>query len=125
LKPENGSSTILVQSASIHLGERLPAYARESIEKIAAKYFGRLNGASAYFSKEGITYRCSVNVQMGGLSTKSAEASDKDIYAAFDAALAKVAKQLRRTKRQLREDQPVRTDKDVVIRSGLGLPPQS
>ena len=50
---------------------------------------------------------------------KSGEACNKDIYAAFDAALAKVTKQLRRAKRAQRDDQPIRTDKDMVLRAGL------
>jgi ribosome-associated translation inhibitor RaiA len=62
-------------------------------------------------------------MQMGGLPRKCGEATSKDIYAAFDAALAKVAKQLRRAKRALQDDQPVRTDKDMVLRGGLGQPP--
>jgi hypothetical protein len=44
---------------------------------------------------------------------------DKDIYLAFNAALAKVGKQLRRTKRELREDKPAQTDKDVVLRERI------
>jgi ribosomal subunit interface protein len=86
---------------------------------VASKYFGRLNTASAHFSKEGISYRCSVTMQMGGLPMMSAEAKDKDIYLAFNAALAKVGKQLRRTKRELREDKPARTDKDMVLRERI------
>jgi ribosome-associated translation inhibitor RaiA len=54
---------------------------------------------------------------MGGLPMKSAEAQNKDIYLSFNAALAKVAKQLRRTKRELREDKAERTDKDLQFRS--------
>jgi hypothetical protein len=50
---------------------------------------------------------------------KSAEGRDKDIYLAFNAALGKVAKQLRRTKRELREDKAERTDKDAVLREGM------
>jgi len=107
---------ITVQSSNVDLGSNLPGHARESILRVASKYFGRLNTASAHFTKEGITYRCSVNMQMGGLPIKSAEAKDKDIYLSFNAALAKVAKQLRRTKRELREDKAERTDKDVVLR---------
>jgi ribosomal subunit interface protein len=95
---------ITIQSSNIHLGDGLPDHARENILRVASKYFGRLNTASAHFTKEGITYRCSVNMQMGGLPMKSAEGKDKDIYLAFNAALTKVAKQLRRTKRELRED---------------------
>jgi ribosomal subunit interface protein len=115
---DGADKAITIQSSNIHLGDGLPNYAREGILRVANKYFGRLNTASAHFTKEGITYRCSVNMQMGGLPMKSAEAKDKDIYLSFNAALAKVAKQLRRTKRELREDKAERTDKDLLFRSG-------
>jgi len=121
MKLESVDKAITVQSSNIHLGDGLPDYAREGILRVASKYFGRLNTASAHFTREGITYRCSINMQMGGLSMKSAEATDKDIYLAFNAALAKVAKQLRRSKRELRENKPERTDKDVVLRERIGL----
>jgi ribosomal subunit interface protein len=110
---------ITVQSSNVDLGSSLPEHARESILRIASKYFGRLNTASVHFNREGITYRCSVNMQMGALPMKSAEARDKDIYIAFNTALDKVAKQLRRTKREVREDKPERVDKDAALRDGL------
>src|SRR5215207_4298672 len=116
---QGAGKAITIQSSNIHFGDGLPDYARENILRVASKYFGRLNTASAHFSKEGITYRCSVNMQMGGLPMKSAEGRDKDIYLAFDAALTKVAKQLRRTKRELREDKAERVDKDVVLRERI------
>jgi ribosomal subunit interface protein len=116
---ESVDKAITIQSSNVHLGDRLPDHARASILRIASKYFGRLNAASAHFSRDGISYRCSVNMQMGGLPMKSAEARDKDIYLAFNAALAKVAKQLRRTKRELREDKPERVDKDAVLREQI------
>jgi ribosomal subunit interface protein len=116
---------ITIQSSKIHLGDGLPDYARENILRVASKYLGRLNTASAHFTKEGITYRCSVNMQMGGLPMKSAEARDKDIYLAFNAALGKVAKQLRRTKRELREDKGERVDKDAVLRERIGPLPDT
>ncbi len=116
-------TAIAVESANVHLGEGLPIHARESIRRVAGKYFGHLSTASVHFGRESTDYRCTVTMQMGGLPMRSGEATSKDIYAAFDAALSKVAKQLRRAKRALREDQPVRTDKDMVLRAGLGGPP--
>ncbi|MGF9764460.1 ribosome-associated translation inhibitor RaiA [Microvirga sp. 0TCS3.31] len=116
---------ITIQSSNIHLGDGLPDHARENILRVASKYFGRLNTASAHFTKEGITYRCSVNMQMGGLPMKSGEGRDKDIYLAFNAALGKVAKQLRRTKRELREDKAERTDEDAVLRERISLTPDA
>ena len=121
MRLESVDKAITVQSSDVHLGDRLPDHARESILRVASKYFGRLNTASAHFSREGITYRCSVNMQMGGLPMKSAEARDKDIYLAFNAALDQDCTQLRRTKRELREDKPERTDKDVVLRERISL----
>ncbi|WP_114946776.1 ribosome hibernation-promoting factor, HPF/YfiA family [Microvirga calopogonii] len=119
MKLESVDKAITIQSSNVHLGDGLPDHARESILRVASKYFGRLNTASAHFSKEGITYRCSVNMQMGGLPMKNAEAKDKDIYLAFNAALDKVGKQLRRAKRELREDKGERVDKDGVLRERI------
>jgi ribosomal subunit interface protein len=113
---QNEDKEIAVGSANISLGDRLPEYAREGIRKVASKFFGRLNTASVHFTREGIIYRCSVSMQMGALPMKNAEGRDKDIYVAFGLALNKVAKQLRRTKRELRDDKPERTDKDAVLR---------
>jgi ribosomal subunit interface protein len=97
-------NAITIQGSTIHLGDGLPDHARESILRVASKYFGRLNTASAHFSREGIIYCCSLNMQMGGLPMKCAEAREKDSYLSFNAALAKIAKQLRRAKRELCED---------------------
>jgi ribosomal subunit interface protein len=117
--------TILVQSSNIDLGEVLPEHARASILQVAGKYFGRLNMASVHFTREGITYRCTVNMQMGGLRMMSGEALHKDIYAAFKIALEKVAKQLRRAKRELREDKAERIDKSMVLRESERPPSKS
>jgi ribosomal subunit interface protein len=119
MNPTSVDKTITVQSSNVDLGDALPEYARDNILRVAAKYFGRLNTAAVHFTVEGITYRCTVNIQMGALKMMSGEAKHKDIYAAFNAALEKVAKQLRRTKREMREDKGQRTDKEAVLRDGL------
>ena len=119
MKLQTVDKNITVQSSNIDLGSSLPGHARESILRVASKYFGRLNTASVHFNREGITYRCSVNMQMGSLPMMSGEARDKDIYVAFNTALDKVAKQLRRTKREVREDKGERVDKDAVLRDAL------
>jgi ribosomal subunit interface protein len=124
MRLESVDKVITAQSSDVHLGDRLPEHARESILRVASKYFGRLNTASVHFSREGITYRCSVNMQMGGLPMKSAEARDKNIYLAFNAALTKIATQLRRTKRELRDDKAERVDKDVVLPERINPAPR-
>jgi len=114
MKLQGVDRAILVQSSTIDLGEVLPRYVRTSILQMASKYFGHLNAATVYFNREGSMYRCTVNVQMGSLKMMSGEAQNSDIYGAFRFALEKVAKQLRRTKRELREDKARRVDKHLA-----------
>ena len=109
--------SISVQSSNVDLGAALPTHARQAILRVAGKYFGRLHAAAVHFTREGQTYRCTVNMQMGALRMRSAEAKKSDIYA----ALEKVATQLRRTKRAVRDEKGERTDKDIALREGMRL----
>ena len=118
MKPDSGDNTILVQSSTVNLGENFPEYAKTNMQRVAGKYFGRLSMGSVHVTREGPTYRCTVNMQMGALKMMTGEAKDKDLYTAFRAALQKTAKQLRRAKRELREDKGGRTDKDMLLREG-------
>jgi len=95
---------ITVGSAHIDLGQAFRETAQRRIREVAAKYLGDLTGASVHVAQEGAAYRCSVTIQMGGNPLVSGEAQAHDVPLAFRTALAKAAKQLRRTKRELRED---------------------
>jgi ribosomal subunit interface protein len=119
MKLSSVDRTIKVESSTVDLGDVLPEHVRKNVLQAAGKYFGRLNAATVYFKKEGITYHCTVNMQMGALRIMSGEAKNKDIYAAFNTAMERVAKQLRRAKRALRDDKAERTDKDLSLREGL------
>jgi ribosomal subunit interface protein len=112
---------ITVQSSNIELGDILPQHARESIERIAGKYFGQLTTAAVHLTREGASCRCTVNIQMNGMKMMTGEALSEDMFQAFNMALSKSAKQLRRKKRALREDKGNRTDKDMLLRDGLSL----
>ncbi|MDB5641883.1 MAG: ribosomal subunit interface protein [Hyphomicrobiales bacterium] len=105
---------ITFESNHHDIGDSLRAHGRAEILKMAEKYFDRLIAAKVHFTGEGVTTRCSVNVQMGGLPMISAEASAKGLPLAFNQALEKVATQLRRSKRELREDKAERVDKGVL-----------
>lgn len=113
------TATITVQSSNVDLGEVLPQHARESIERVAGKYFGQLTTAAVHFTREGQFYRCTVNMQMSGTKMMTGEAQNDDALQAFNTALNKAAKQLRRKKREVREDKGARIDKDMLLRDGL------
>jgi ribosomal subunit interface protein len=119
MKLESVATGITVESSTVDLGDAFRQHARDGILRIASKYFGRLTTGSAHVTREGASYRCTVVMQAGALKSMAGEATEKEIYVAFDRALDKVAKQLRRTKRELREDKGARIDKDATVREGL------
>jgi len=119
MKLKSVDRSIAVESSNVDLGAVLPDHARQAILRVAGKYFGRLNTAAVHFTREGKTYRCTVNMQMGALKMMSGEGKSTDIYAAFSAALERVATQLRRTKRAFRDEKGERTDKDMALREGM------
>ena len=110
---------ITVGSANVSLGSNFPDLARKQIVEVAEKYFGDLTTASVHVSKEGAAFRCSVNIRMGALRMMSAEAQAREVPLAFRTALSKVEKQMRRTKRELREDKGRRVGKDATLQEGL------
>ncbi|MDB5572603.1 MAG: sigma 54 modulation protein/ribosomal protein [Hyphomicrobiales bacterium] len=104
---------ITVGSSNVDLGDSLREHVREQVSSMADKYLQHLTRAAVHFNHEGVDFRCSVNVQVGSLPLMAGEALAKDAYQAFNQALEKVAKQLRRTKRAVREDKAQRIDKQV------------
>jgi ribosomal subunit interface protein len=119
MKLQSGDSAIIVESGNVQMGDALAEHARIAILQSAGKYFDRLNRATVHFSREGHGYRCSIQMQMGGLTGASAHAQHKDIYRAFDQAHQRVAKQLRRAKRELWDDKPDGPVKTMLLLDGL------
>lgn len=103
--------TITIGSAHVELGSSFREQAETRIRDVARKYLGDLTLASVHVAREGGDYRCSVNMQMAGNGMTSAEARGPDVPLAFRTALQKVEKQLRRTKRLLREDRAHQPDR--------------
>jgi ribosomal subunit interface protein len=119
MKLQGVDSAIIVESGNVQMGDALAEHARTAILQSAGQYFGRLHRAIVHFSREGYGYRCSIQMQMGGLTAASAQAQHKDIYRAFDQAHERVAKQLRRSKRELRDDKPDGPNKTMLLLDGL------
>jgi ribosomal subunit interface protein len=110
---------ITIGSSNVDLGEALRSHVRDSVLGMAEKYLQNLVRAGVHFNNDGNEFHCSVNVQAGSLPVMAAEASAKDCYVAFKVALNRVGKQMRRTKRAVREDKAARDDKEMTIREGL------
>lgn len=94
---------VTVGSSNVELGESLIETARKGVIDLAGKYFQRITVGSVHFAQEGFNYRCSVNVQPGGLRMATGEGQNKDIHRALNEALDRVGTQLRRMKREFHE----------------------
>jgi ribosomal subunit interface protein len=70
---------------------------------MAEKYFDHVIEAAAVFSREAHLYRADLSVHVGHGISFTAEAEADEPFPAFDLAAERLAKQLRRHKRKLRD----------------------
>lgn len=93
---------ISVSGRSIEVGEAFKEHIIEKLEDITEKYFSRVVDSSVVVSKEGHQYKinCHMHAPNNVIMQSSGEASE--VYAAFDIAVEKIEKQLRRYKRRIK-----------------------
>ena len=109
-------SRITVSGHQVAVGEGLTSYASEQLTGVAAKYFGGVEDVAVTFSRTGKGwFGCSVRVHSGRDLYFDGHAENAQAHIAFNQALERVAKQLRRRKRALREDKPVNPTKQGLL----------
>ncbi|MFQ5766131.1 MAG: ribosome hibernation-promoting factor, HPF/YfiA family [Rhodospirillales bacterium] len=93
---------ISVKGKNLNVGNALRGHVEDNLSNAVTKYFTRALDANVVFSREGHGLRADISVHPGprGMVVQGASESN-DPYAAFDGALARIAKQLRRYKRRL------------------------
>ncbi|MEE8351498.1 MAG: ribosome-associated translation inhibitor RaiA [Rhodospirillales bacterium] len=93
---------ISVKGKNIDVGDALREHVDEHLGSAVAKYFAHAIDATAVFTREGRTLRADISVHPGprGLIVQGRAEAD-EAYAAFDGALGRISKQLRRYKRRL------------------------
>lgn len=94
---------ITVKGKNLSVGDALRGHVQTSLEPAIAKYFDRALAATVMFSREAHLNRAEIAVHVGrGMIMQSKSAAD-EIYTAFDGAMDRMVKQLRRYKRRLRD----------------------
>lgn len=96
---------VLVSGQNLAVGASLQEYVKDRVLTSINKYFDHASGATVHFHKQNHEFFCDIIVHDGtGRHTiiKSNTSAD-DIYFAFDSALSKVEKQLRRYKSKLKD----------------------
>lgn len=84
--------------------EALKAYAEEKLERVKKYIDGPIN-AQVYFTVEKIRHIVEIVVNAKGVNTKASEATN-DMYAAVDAVIDKIERQLKRYKERLKAHKP-------------------
>lgn len=96
---------VTLSGKNIETGESLKRRVEERLTKAVEKYFDFAINADAVFSKQGHFFHADLMVNEGvrdGLTIKASAEAD-DIYAAFELALEKIEKRLRRYKRKIKD----------------------
>jgi ribosomal subunit interface protein len=95
---------LTVQGKQMDLGDALRSHVSSKLEDINSKYFNRAIDAVVTFAPEGHAFtRTHINIRVGKDILVVSDATENDPYLSFDEAANKVAKQLRRYKRKLRD----------------------
>lgn len=84
--------------------EALKAYAEEKLERVK-KYIDGPISAQVYFTVEKIRHIVEIVISARGVNTKASEATN-DMYAAVDAVIDKIERQLKRYKEKLKGHKP-------------------
>src|SRR5712672_1324803 len=94
---------LTVTGKQVDVGGALPRHVETSRDALLGKYFRTAIEAHAVFAREAPLIRTDLSLHIRrGITIKSA-ATASDYYPAFDAAAERLAKQLRRYKRRLRD----------------------
>ena len=96
-----------VHGKQMDVGDALRTHVEEKITGISTKYFDNTAFATVTFSKEGHGHqqiKAHVLIQAGKDIRVDSNSVGNDPYGTFDDAAAKAGKQLRRTKRKVRDD---------------------
>lgn len=99
-----------ISGRQIDIGEALQTHVKDHTSVMLEKYAGRPTDANVIFSKSAHEFVCEAIVHLSTGLTAQAKAHSTEIYAAFDACLEKLDKQLRRYKRRLKDHHKDRTE---------------
>ena len=92
-----------ISGKQIDIGDALTTHVKAELEEVTGKYAGRPTDAQVVFSRSAHEFICEITVHLSTGLTASATGRATEIYAAFNSGAEKMAKQLRRYKRRLKD----------------------
>jgi ribosomal subunit interface protein len=97
---------VRVSGKQIEMGDALPEQVRTKLEAALTKYFDGGIDANVVFSHEGSLYRADCTAHLDSGTVLTAQGDADDAYRAFDVALSRLEKQVRRYMRKLKSHHP-------------------
>ena len=94
---------ITVSGKHIDIGDTLRTQVADKLDDAVEKYFDSPVDGNVVFSRDGHEFRCDATVHLSTGLTAKAHGSNDDIYSALDQAAERIAKQMRRYKRRLKD----------------------
>jgi ribosomal subunit interface protein len=94
---------LTVAGKQVEVGNALRCHVESALQALLGKYFGTAVEAHAVFARDAHLIRAEISLHIGRGIVVNSHASMSDHYIAFDAAAERLAKQLRRYKRRLRD----------------------
>ena len=92
---------ISVKGIHVDVGDALRGQTETKLQHSVAKYFENAIHSTVVFSKEGNGFRAEISVHAGRGMIMQGGSDGYDAYGAFDGALGRINKQLRRYKRRI------------------------
>lgn len=115
---------IRVSGKDIDIGEALQTHVNAALAESAGKYAGRPTDATVTFARDGFGFHCEIFIHLSTGLTAQANGLGADCYAAFEGARERMAKQLRRHKRRLKDHHKERPEPvDTLPASSFVLAP--
>ena len=94
---------LTVTGKQVEVGNALRSHVESALEALLGKYFGSAIEAHAVFAREAHLIRAEISLHIGRGIVINSRAAASEHYLAFDAAAERLAKQMRRYKRRLRD----------------------
>lgn len=114
-----------IHGKQMDLGDTLREHIADKLEDINQKYFNRAIEAIVTLSPEGHAFvKTHISIRVGKDIMVMSDAQDTDPYASFDSACEKVAKQLRRYKKRLRDHHERLEEENFIPAQNYVLSPE-
>jgi ribosomal subunit interface protein len=115
---------ITVKGNKTDVGEALKGHVEDNLQITVKKYFAQALKANVVFSREGHLFHVEISVHAGRGMDMMGGAENNDAYAAFDNALGRISKQLRRYKRRLNNHHKARSNYDPLPAQSYVIAPE-